>query len=32
MSAQKVMFRGSEKAVRIPKEWLSAEVEVSVMQ
>lgn len=27
-----VMFRGSEKVVRIPKEWLSAEVEVSVLQ
>jgi hypothetical protein len=27
-----VMFRGIEKVVRIPKEWLSAEVEVSVLQ
>ncbi|WP_285828235.1 hypothetical protein [Bacteroides acidifaciens] len=27
-----VMFRGSEKVVRIPKEWFSAEVEVSVLQ
>lgn len=27
-----VMFRGNEKVVRIPKEWLSAEVEVSVLQ
>ena len=26
-----VMFRGSEKVVRIPKEWLSAGVEVNVV-